>query len=132
MKTLFVIAAILAVTDTAEASSFCDAIKQHIEYTIVLCRDDPTGGVAVFNKGENDGLWFIFKSNPDDDLYRGGPCGHRFDDKPQAPCYRAKEIVNGVSDQDHNEAVRNHCEGTFGGTASLELCLHQNLIPENK
>ena len=132
MKTQFVIAAIWGVAVPAEASSFCDAIKQHIEYTIVLCKDDPTGGVAVFNKGENNGLWFIFKSNPDDNLYRGGPCGHRFDDKPQAPCYRAKEIVNGVSDHDHNQAVRKHCEGAFGDTVSLEPCLNQNLIPENK
>jgi hypothetical protein len=28
-----------------------DAIKQHIEYTMVLCKDDPTGGATVFNKG---------------------------------------------------------------------------------
>jgi hypothetical protein len=127
MKTLFVTAAILVAADPAKASSFCDAVKQHIEYPIVLCKEDPTGGVAVFNKGGNDGLWFVFKSDPDGDQYRGGPCGHRFDDKPQTPCYRAKEIVNGISDHDHNEAVRKHCEGTI----SFELCLNQNLIPEN-
>jgi hypothetical protein len=78
--------------------------------------------MAVFNKGGNDGLWFVFKSNPDDDLYKGGPCGHRFDDKPQTPCYRAKEIVIGLSDHDHNQAIRKHCEEAFGDPSSLELC----------
>jgi hypothetical protein len=130
MKTLFAIAATLGASDLAEANSFCDTVKQHVEYTIVLCKDDPTGGVAVFNKGGDDGLWFLLKS--DDDLYKGGPCGNRFDDKPPAPCYRAKEIVNGVSDHDHNQAVRKHCKEAFGGTNSLELCLNQNLIPENE
>jgi hypothetical protein len=33
---------------------------------------------------------------------------------------------------DHNQAVRKHCKEPFGGTISLELCLNQNLIPENK
>jgi hypothetical protein len=132
MKIPFMIAVFLGGADLAEANSFCDTVKQRIEYTIVLCKDDSTGGVAVFNKGGNDGLWFVLKSSPDDDLYRGGPCGHRFDDKPQTPCYRAKEIVNGVSDHDHNQAVRKHCKEAFGGTISLELCLDQNLILENK
>ena len=96
---------------------------------MVLCKDAPNGGAAVFNKGGNDGLWVIFKSDPDDDQYRGGPCGHRFDDKPQTP--RAKEIVNGVSEYDHDEAMRKHCEEAFGGTISFELCFNQNLAPEN-
>src|SRR5262249_10919186 len=39
---------------------------------------------------------------------------------------------NGVSDRDHNQAVRKHCKEAFGGTISLELCLDQNLIPEDK
>jgi hypothetical protein len=132
MKTPFLIAAFLVVADLAEADSFCDTVRRYVEYPIVLCRDDPSGGVAVFDKGGGDGLWFVLKSSPDDDLYRGGPCGHRFDDKPQTPCYRAKEIVSGLSDYDHNQAIRRHCKEAFGGTISLELCLNQNLIPENK
>jgi hypothetical protein len=83
MKTPFTIVAMLGAVEFAEANSFCDTIKQHVEYTIVLFKDDSTGGMAVFNKGGNDGLWSVFKSNRDDDLYKGGPCGHRFDDKSQ-------------------------------------------------
>src|SRR6516164_3155314 len=44
---------------------------RYVEYPIVLCRDDPSGGVAVFDKGRDDGLWFVLKSSPDDDPYRG-------------------------------------------------------------
>ena len=68
MKTPFLIAAFLVVADPAEADSFCDAIRRYVEYPIVLCRDDPSGGVAVFDKGGDDGLWFVLKSSPDDDL----------------------------------------------------------------
>jgi hypothetical protein len=64
VKTPFTIAAMLGAADLAEANSFCDTVKQHAEYTIVLCKDDSTGGVAVFNKGGNDGLWFVLKSSP--------------------------------------------------------------------
>jgi hypothetical protein len=57
--------------DLAEANSFCDTVKQHVEYTIVLCKDDSTGGVAVFNKGGNDGLWFVLKSSMRPDVDGG-------------------------------------------------------------
>ena len=131
MKTPFAIVAILGAVDLAEANSFCDTIKQHVEYTIVLCKDDSIGGVAVFDKGGDDGLWFVLKSSPMT-TYRAALVDHRFDDKPQTPCYRAKEIVSGLSDYDHNQAIRRHCKEAFGGTISLELCLNENLIPENK
>ena len=120
------------VADPAEADSFCDAIRRYVEYPIVLCRDDPSGGVAVFDKGGDDGLWFVLKSSPDDDPYRGSACGNRFDDKPQTPCYRAKQMVSGLSDYDRNRAIQKHCKEAFGGTTSRELCFNQNLIPENK
>jgi hypothetical protein len=56
MKTPFLTTAFLVVADPAEADSFCDTVRRYVEYPMVLCRDDPSGGVAVFDKGGDDGF----------------------------------------------------------------------------
>jgi hypothetical protein len=102
------------------AHDYCSAAKRFVEsrgYAMVLCNESTgrydRGGLAVFDKGGE--LWLVLGSDPDDieGTSQFEACGHRFDDSFGAPCYRAKEIVTGVSAADHNQAARRFCDNLY-------------------